>query len=319
MIYEVGRSASLQINGDVRGGIECIEVDDVGQAAASLEGTVSATLRQTAPNGWTYGGTVSAKGGVVYLHDTTDPATTDFDVENIDAYGFVETPMLDVTLGRIITQTAAVPEVWGRASLNYVMDTGPADFSTGVTGEIVGIASCHQGLWLATVAADNRNRQHGSIVWRRPVRTITPAYGVEFIRDNAYDRSQVPLYTGTDTGEVQLHGGRFGAMAEYGRLTFGASAGLEALYDGSTHVQTDSLYDVGLSNKSGCYIFGAGVKHRRSNQENVHETALTADMVVGIATGVDLEFGYQFTRLEDKALADPVHTHEGRTNLRLSF
>ena len=84
-------------------------------------------------------------------------------------------------------------------------------------------------------------------------------------------------------------------------------------------MQTQSLYDVGISNKSGRYIFGVGAQHRRSHQENVHETALTADMTVGIATGVDLEFGYQFTRLEDEALADPVHTHEGRADLRLSF
>jgi len=34
---------------------------------------------------------------------------------------------------------------------------------------------------------------------------------------------------------------------------------------------------------------------------------------------VNLELGYQFSRLEDEALADPIHSHVGKADIRLSF
>ena len=108
-------------------------------------------------------------------------------------------------------------------------------------------------------------------------------------------------------------------MMEYGRLTFGASAGLEAFYDGTTRIETQSIYDIGVSNKSGRYTYGVAGQHRRSHDENVSTSSITTDMVIGISTGVDLEVGYEFSRLEDEALPEAVHTHEGKADIRLSF
>ncbi len=131
--------------------------------------------------------------------------------------------------------------------------------------------------------------------------------------------ANTPLTGGLATGEGQLYGGKAGAMMEYGRLTFGASAGLEAFYDDTTRIETQSIYDVGVSNKSGRYIYGVSGQHRRSHDQNISSSSVTTDMVIAISTGVNLELGYQYSRLEDEALVDPVHSHVGKADIRLSF
>ena len=42
-------------------------------------------------------------------------------------------------------------------------------------------------------------------------------------------------------------------------------------------------------------------------------------MVIGISAGVDLEVGYQYSRVDAEAVKEPVHTHEGKADIRLSF
>jgi hypothetical protein len=145
------------------------------------------------------------------------------------------------------------------------------------------------------------------------------AYGVEVTSDGSFDLAGTSLTGGLATGEGQWYGGRAGAMMEYGRLTFGASAGLEAFYDGTTRIETQSIYDVGVSNKSGRYTYGVAGQHRRSHDENITTSSVTTDMVIGISAGVDLEVGYQYSRVDAEAVEEPVHTHEGKADIRLSF
>lgn len=318
-IFEVGQNASIQFNGDFAVGGTYFYQDGVYEQGAFIDGTVSSTLRQTSPQGWTYGGTVQATGGVVYLHDAPDPVTTNFSAQNIDAYAFIDTNTLDVQAGRYVTSGIKVPSAAGYETMNGVMGPSVAAFSTEVRGDFAGAVSTKQGPWEATLAADRHNRQHGSVVWRRPVRTVTPAYGVEVIRDGNYDFATIPLTGSGIPVEGQLYGGRAGAMMEYGRLTFGASAGLEAFYDGSSRHETQSIYDVGVSNKTGRVIYGLNGQHRRSHDANVSSSSITTDVTVALATGVDLELGYRYTRLEDEALTEPTQTHEGKADIRLTF
>ena len=207
----------------------------------------------------------------------------------------------------------------GFGALNGVIEPTVAAFSTSVGGNYAGSIGTNQGPWQAIATADQDNRQYAGVVWRRPVRTVTPAYGVEVIRDGSFDFAGTPLTGGLATGEGQLYGGRAGAMMEYGRLTFGASAGLEAFYDGTTRIETQSIYDVGVSNKSGRYTYGVAGQHRRSHDENITTSSVTTDMVIGISAGVDLEVGYQYSRVDAEAVEEPVHTHEGKADIRLSF
>lgn len=316
MIFNMGGHSSFQLSGDFAIGGTYARANDLNQYGGFVEGTVGGTIRQTSPQGWTFGATVSATGDATYAYDVADPFAVNITTDNIEAYAFVDSPTLDVMAGRFSPDGI---ETNGEATLNEVIDSTEADFSSAVGGNLAGSLGTRQGPWEVIAAADLDNRQYGGVVWRRPVRTVTPAYGVEVIRDGNFDFANTPLTGGLATGEGQLYGGKAGAMMEYGRLTFGASAGLEAFYDGTTRIETQSIYDVGISNKSGRYIYGVSGQHRRSHDENISSSSVTTDMVIAISTGVDLELGYQFSRLEDDTLTEPVHSHAGKADIRLSF
>ncbi len=315
-IFNLGAHSSFQLNGDFAVGGTYVRADELDQYGGFVEGTVSGTIRQTSPQGWTFGATLSATGDATYVYDATDPFTANISADGIEAYAFIDSPTLDIMAGRFTPETIVTT---GTGALNDVIEPTPAEFSTEVGGNFAGSVGTRQGPWELVAAADQDNRQYGGVLWRRPVRTVTPAYGIEVIRDGSFDFASTPMTGGLATGEGQLYGGLAGAMMEYGRLTFGASAGLEAFYDGTTRIETQSIYDIGLSNKSGRYTYGVAGQHRRSHDENVSTSSIITDMVIGISTGVDLEVGYQFSRLEDEALPEAVHTHEGKADIRLSF
>ena len=170
----------------------------------------------------------------------------------------------------------------GFGALNGVIEPTVAAFLTSVGGNYAGSIGTNQGLWQAIATADQDNRQYAGVVWRRPIRTVTLAYGVEVTSDGSFDLAGTSLTGGLATGEGQWYGGRAGAMMEYGRLTFGSSAGLEAFYDGTKRIETQSIYDVGVSNKTGRYTYGVAGQHRRSHEENITTSSVTTDMVIGI-------------------------------------
>ena len=126
------------------------------------------------------------------------------------------------------------------------------------------------------------------------MRTVTPAYGVEVIRDGSFDFAGTPLTGGLATGEGQLYGGRAGAMMEYGRLTFGASAGLEAFYDGTTRIETQSIYDVGVSNKTGRYTYGVADSTDGPTTKTSARPRSPPTWSSGISTGVDLRLVIEY-------------------------
>ena len=235
MIYNLGGHSSFQLTGDFAIGGTYARTNDLNQYGGFVEGTFGGTIRQTSPQGWTFGATVNATGDATYTYDATDPFAVNITTDNVEAYAFVDSPTIDIMAGRFSPEGI---ETNGEATLNDVIDSTEADFSSSVGGNLAGSLSTRQGPWEVIAAADMENRQYGGVVWRRPVRTVTPAYGVEVIRDGNFDFANTPLTGGLVVGEGQLYGGKAGAMMEYGRLTFGASAGLEAFYDGTTRIET---------------------------------------------------------------------------------
>ena len=316
LIFGTGGSSSIELNGDFGIGGMYARQAMVNAYTGGIDGTLSATFRQTSPQGWTFGATASVTGEARYTLDAEDPLEIDLSTDGIEAYAFIDTPTFDVELGRY---SPAMIETSGQATLPGTIDPTLADFSSAVGGRLAGSIGTRQGPWDARASADDENRQYAAVMWRRPVRTLTPAYSVEVIRDGNFDLADRPLTGGLASGEAQLYGGRIGGMIEYGRLTFGVSAGLEAFYDGRSLIEAQSIYDVGLSHKSGRYTYGIAVQHRRSHQENTFATSVTPDLTIAVATGIDLGLGYDFTRHDTDGPDVPAYSHTGKADVRVSF
>jgi len=316
VIFQLGNYSTIQLNGELALGGIYSNINNADHPSALGEVLVSSKVRHTSSQGWTFGAALTVSGETVFTYDFADPFSVKVSTDKIQAYAFVESPTLDVALGRFSQEGIAIN---GNATLNGVIDSTEAHFSANAGHNPAVSLSSHQGPWKFLAASDFFNRQYGGITWRRPVGTFTPSVGVEVMRDGNFNLASVPILDGMKSEKGELYGGRAGVMIDYGRVTFGASSGLEAFYDGTKLIDTQSIYDLGISNKSGRFVYGVSSQLRHSHTRHVSSTSVTTDMVIAISTGVNLELGYQFWRLEDEALADPIHSHVGKADIRLSF
>lgn len=316
LIFPVGDSATISFDGDIDFGGRFGRFHGINIPSLLLKGTLGSTLTTTTSLGWDFGARIEGSGLVSYTFDVPDPLFAEAPLRGVKAYVFADTPTIDLAVGRF---DPVALENSGRGTLNRIIDPPETKFSSAVGGRLAGSIGTRQGPWTVTAAADIDNRQYAALQWKRPVRTVTPSIGIEFLRDGNFDLATTPLSFGVQPGTAQLYGTRAGAQLEYGRLTFGASAGLEAFYDGTTMLEVQSMYDVGISNKTGRFIYGVSAQHRRSHQVPVSSTSVLTDMTIALTRGVDLELAYKFRRIDDQALLEPIYEHAALVDMRVKF
>lgn len=321
MILGMGDRASLGLDGSFGvGGDHSRDPDGTTHTGIRAEANLGATLTATGDLGWTFGTRLESAAAAAYrLNAEGDRFQFENPLERPKAHLFLDTPMMEIDVGWF---NPTIIETSARRVQQGIIARDEIAFSSKVGDRFALSLSTNQGPWSLTAAADVDDRQYVALQWKRPARMVTPAVGWELHRDGSFDLRANPLAAPSDATaatEGQLYAGRFGAGMEYGRLTLGASVGLEAFYDDSQLYDLHSLYDIGLSNKAGRLTYGVSAQHRQSHAAAGQHSSLAADMTIALTRGLDLELGYKITRAQDRNALAPVYALQALADMRLSF